>query len=144
MSQTESLFGSSLTQQSVDLRVIQLRHRLATGAYKELPGMTAVGRRTADEGVARLETVHEPFGDEEIKGAIDRRGGNRALRAGEGLNEVVRFRRPVTLPDELEYPPTLGGEPDSALAAELLGTRQRIGQAVAVIMVGGGKWRYLR
>jgi len=101
-------------------RLVDAAASLADEEDDELARLMPV--RAGDEGVLRLELVHEALFKKEVEGAVDGDGRHAPLiLAGQGLGEVVGAERPVRGIERLKHGAADRRQPLAALAAGGLG-----------------------
>jgi len=92
-------------------------------------------------GVAAFDTVHEAVGHQEIERAIDRDRRRPRHRFRKFVDHLIGPERAVAGQQRAQHLAADRREFLRPLLANLLGMRQRIRGAAAVIMVGRGKGR---
>jgi len=135
----EAKFRCSLPYHFVDVAIIQFRDRPAFPANQKLSGVWAARVRAANERVEGIQTMDQVGLDQEIQRAVDCRWRHFAASTIQAIKDIVRTDRLVTVPDQLEYPPTLFREAKPALTADSYGSRYGLCHAVLVIVLFAGE-----
>ncbi len=135
-------FGS-LVEDASDSRVIDLGDGFAAAADQQLRGVFPSGPRAADEGIERVDTVHQAGFHQEVERPIDR--GRRGPSAGpvELIQYVVCLHGLMAAPHDFEHPTPGRCEAQPALPAQPFGIGHGIGNAgrMIVVEVTGGSVR---
>ena len=97
--------------------------------------MHVSGIGTTDEGIQRIEPVHEAGLDQEIQCPVHCRRRRLAVGLAQAAEDVVGADRPVAVPDDLEYASPERGEAQAAIAAQPFCRAQRCVDAVVVIVL---------
>lgn len=115
---------------------LDLRDIAAVGTDKELTRMRMLRMAARDEGMQRLELMHEAIVEEELKRAIDRRRGRSTPVLPELIEDVVSGDGPVGLDHELKHACTLWRELHAPLSAYLGGALEDLFRAT-LAQIGG-------
>ncbi len=100
-----------------DRLVIDLGSDAAMATDQELARTHVPRRGTADKRIQRGKLVNQAVRDQEIERPVHSRGRGGAAIRGQNLEDGVRSKRLVALPDDLEHPATQRRQAGAAFAA---------------------------
>jgi hypothetical protein len=99
----ESTVSGPLCQIGADVTVVEFYNNPAALTDQKLSGMRAAWQRTTDEGVQRIQSMHEPGVDQKLQRSIDGRWRGATPFLGEPLENVVGADGSMTIPDETKH-----------------------------------------
>ncbi len=129
--------AAAVGERALQRRVVDLDDAVALAADEELADVLAARRVAADEGVQRIDAVHEPGFDQELERAVH--GGWCGLVAflGELGEDVIRADGFVRAPDDLEHALAHRRELEAARGADFFGRADGTADAGGMIMTAG-------
>jgi hypothetical protein len=126
-----------LSDQSVDIAVIEFRDRTALSTDQELPRMRAARVAAADERIQGIKAMYQICLDQEFQRPIDGRRRSPSPLPIETVKNFVGTRWLVTVPDQLQYTTPEPGQTQATSPAHDLRSFDRSLDAVVVIVVRG-------
>ena len=107
---------------------------MAAATHDELSDMRLGGFATADEGVERIDAMHETGIDQEVERTVDGRRSRLVSLFGEFRQDLVGAYRFVRSPHDLEHPSAYRSQVESALLAKVGGRVESVLYAALVVV----------
>lgn len=122
------------SQCSIQRLIVDLGHAAADAAHQELAAVLIFGAIATQEGIQRIQTMHEPGFLQELQGSVDGRRGGFLTILGQLGQDLIGANRLVLAPNDLEHAPSQGREVYLTRRAHLFGRRDRALNASGVVV----------
>ena len=132
--ETEAERAGAFPQGSIHHRILDLGDTPATAAHQELARMRVLGPVAAEEGVERIQPMHQPCSLKELERPVHRLRRRIAAFLGELRENLVGPDGLMLPPDDLEDPPADRSELELPGRTDSLGRGDGALDAAAMVM----------